>query len=108
MAAPTLSKLLHVDVKTIWPMEATSFTPWLLANAEALGEILGLDLDLEGAEHKVGGYSLDLLGRDTSTDEVVIIENQFGPTVHRHLGQLLTYAGGTDPTTVVWIAESFR
>lgn len=40
--------------------------------------------------------------------EVVIIENQFGPTDHRHLGQLLTYAGGTDPATVVWVAESFR
>src|SRR5205823_812664 len=40
--------------------------------------------------------------------EVVIIENQFGATDHRHLGQLLTYAGGTEPTTVVWVAESFR
>lgn len=89
-------------------MEASGFTPWLLANAEVLGDALGIDLELSGAEHKVGGFSLDLVGRDATTDEVVIIENQFGPTDHRHLGQLLTYAGGTEPTTVVWIAEAFR
>ncbi|HZE33014.1 MAG TPA: hypothetical protein VE198_16455 [Actinoallomurus sp.] len=45
----------------------------------------------EAAEHKIGGFSLDLIGRDQDTDEWVIIENQFGPTDHRHLGRLLTY-----------------
>jgi hypothetical protein len=38
----------------------------------------------------------------------VIIENQYGPIDHGHLGQILTYAGGTKPTTVVWVAEEFR
>jgi len=89
-------------------MEASSFTPWLLANPEVLGQALGMDLLLDAAEHKVGGFSLDLVGRDQDTDEVVIVENQFGSTDHRHLGQLLTYAGGTEPTTVVWIAEVIR
>lgn len=103
-----ITRLVPVDVREVWPMEASSFTPWLFANAATLGEILGVDLVLDEAEHKVGGYSLDLRGHDATTEEVVIIENQFGPTDHRHLGQLLTYAGGTDPTTIVWIAESFR
>jgi hypothetical protein len=105
---PTLSKLLPVDVHEVWPMEASSFTPWLMDNAEALAEILGIEIELEEAEHKVGNFSLDLIGRDQDTGDVVIIENQFGQTDHRHLGQILTYAGGTNPTTVVWIAESFR
>lgn len=108
MAIPKLSRLVPVDVRTVWPMEASSFTPWLLANASVLGDALGMDLELEVAEHKVGGFSLDLVGRESESDEVVIVENQFGPTDHRHLGQLLTYAGGTEPATVVWIAESFR
>ena len=73
-----------------------------------LGDVLGMDLHLEKAEHKVGGFSLDLIGQDQDTETVVIVENQFGPTDHRHLGQLLTYAGGTSPATIVWIAESFR
>lgn len=103
-----ISKLVPVAIKEVWPMEATAFTPWLLANADSLGQVLGIDLELHAAEHKVGGFSLDLVGQDSSTDEIVIVENQFGPTDHRHLGQLLTYAGGTDPKVVVWIAESFR
>lgn len=108
MAIPHLSRLVPVDVRAVWPLEASSFTPWLLANAGVLGDVLGMDLELEVAEHKVGGFSLDLVGRDSESDEVVIVENQFGPTDHRHLGQLLTYAGGTEPSTVVWIAEAFR
>jgi hypothetical protein len=108
VTVPKLSKLVAVDVGKVWPVEATSFTPWLLNNAEVLGEALGMDLLLEAAEHKVDGFSLDLIGRDQDTDGGVIIENQFGPTDHRHLGQLLTYAGGTTPATVVWIAESIR
>jgi hypothetical protein len=108
MSVPEVSRLVPVDVRSIWTHEASSFTPWLLSNAGVLGEALGIDLELEAAEHKVGGFSLDLVGRDADTDEIVIVENQFGPTDHRHLGQLLTYAGGTEPATVVWMAESFR
>ena len=108
MTTPQISRLVGVDVRAVWPIESTAFTPWLLDNAEALGEVLGIDLELERREHPVGGYSLDLVGRDSTTDDVVIIENQFGPTDHRHLGQLLTYAGGTEPAIVVWIAETFR
>ena len=105
---PKISTLLPVNVRKVWPGEASDFTPWLLANADVLGEVLGIDLELQSAEHKVGSYSLDLIGRDTASDDVVIIENQFNATDHRHLGQLLTYAGGTRPAVVVWIAESFN
>jgi hypothetical protein len=38
----------------------------------------------------------------------VIIENQYGWTDHLHLGQIMTYAGGTKPSTIVWVAEQFR
>jgi hypothetical protein len=40
---------------------------------------------------------------------VVLIENQFGETDHRHLGQILTYLGGQEGSaTVIWIAEKIR
>lgn len=92
----------------MWPHEARDFTPWLLQNADVLGDLLGMDLILEIAEHPVGGFRLDLKGRDQSSGETVIVENQLQPSDHTHLGQLLTYAAGTDPTTVVWIAASIR
>lgn len=105
--APRLSRLLPVALTRVWPTEPRDFTPWLLDNAALLGEALGIDLELEAREHRVGRYYLDLLGRDVETGHPVIVENQYGTTDHNHLGQLLTYAGGTDPTTVVWIAERF-
>ncbi|PRX50859.1 uncharacterized protein DUF4268 [Prauserella shujinwangii] len=97
-----------MTLRQLWPHEALDFTPWLLDNADALGEALGMELDITMAEHPVGGFSLDLVGRDLSTNESVIVENQLETTDHAHLGQLLTYAGGTDAVNVVWIAREFR
>ncbi|MGB8652275.1 MAG: DUF4268 domain-containing protein [Mycobacteriales bacterium] len=105
---PSLGRLALVPPREIWPHEAHDFTPWLLSNADVLSDLLGMDLDLEVAEHPVGGFSLDLLGRDTATGRVVIVENQLEVSDHTHLGQLLTYAAGTDPTTIVWVAPAFR
>lgn len=101
-------RLESVKTRDAWAHEAHVFTPWLLENADALGEVLGMDLDLTEAEHAVGGFSLDLIGVDLATNEMVIIENQLEKSDHTHLGQLLTYAGGTNPVNIVWIAESFR
>jgi len=103
-----LSRLQQISVREIWPHEAHHFTRWLLENADVLSDVLGMQLDLTEAEHKVGGFSLDLIGKDLGTGEVVIVENQLEQTDHGHLGQLLTYAGGTDPRTIVWCAPRFR
>ncbi|REF97518.1 uncharacterized protein DUF4268 [Asanoa ferruginea] len=103
-----LTSLQPVTVTTVWPTEAHHFTPWLLANSALLSQTLGMDVELEAREYKVGKFSLDLIGREVATDTPVIVENQYGPTDHSHLGQILTYAGGTKPTTIIWVAESFR
>jgi hypothetical protein len=47
-----------------------------VANADVLGEVLGMDLELAEAEHKVGGFALDLIGRDLSTGEQIIVEQR--------------------------------
>jgi hypothetical protein len=67
-----------------------------------------MELELEQAEHSVGDFSLDLIGTDAATGDRVIIENQLADTDHNHLGQLLTYAAGTDAAAVVWVARGFR
>ena len=105
---PTLGRISFVPVREVWAHEATSFTPWLLENEDLLGELLGIEISLSVNEHKVGDFSLDLLGTNLSNDTPLIVENQLARTDHSHLGQLLTYAGGLEPSTIVWIASEFR
>lgn len=104
----SLGRLAIVPARAVWPHEALDFTPWLLSNVDVLSDLLGMDLVLEVAEHPVGGFSLDLLGRDEATGRTVIVENQLETSDHAHLGQILTYAAGTNPTTIVWVTTGFR
>ena len=103
-----LGTIQNVALKELWPGEATHFTPWLVQNLEVLGKKLGMDLDLESTEAYAGDFSADIVARDLSTNKLVVIENQYGGTDHKHLGQLITYASVLGAGVVVWIAETIR
>lgn len=102
-----LGKIEIVELREVWPNEASSFTPWLEENPEELGDVLGLDLEFV-REKPVGKFSLDLFGTDLTTGRKVVVENQLEPSNHGHLGQLLTYAGGVDAAIIVWVAKTIR
>lgn len=108
MTSSILGRLTSVPPREVWPDESRDFTPWLLQNVDVLSDLIGMDLVLESAEHPVGGFSLDLIGYDEASGGVVIVENQLEQSDHLHLGQIITYAAGTDPTTIVWVATGFR
>lgn len=101
-------RLHEVPIRDAWTDEARHFTPWLLENADRLGEVFNMGLALHQAEFAVGEFSLDLIGVDLATGEHVIVENQLERSDHKHLGQLLTYAAGVDASVVIWVADSFR
>lgn len=105
---PNLGRIREVPLREVWDNEATSFTPWLLQNEDVLSELLGMDITLERREESVGRFSLDLIGRNNEDGSTVIVENQLEGTDHSHLGQLLTYAGGLDAQTIIWVASDFR
>jgi hypothetical protein len=103
-----IGKLREVELREVWPNEAQSFTPWLEAHPEELGEVLGIDnLSLQ-REKSVGAFSLDLFGTDLDSGQNIVVENQLEKSDHSHLGQLLTYAGGLESGLVVWIAKEIR
>jgi hypothetical protein len=105
----TLGRLEKVDIKTVWITEDNHFTPWLAKedNISILGDELKIDLEVISIEKSVGPFRADILCKDAGADNYVIIENQFGKTDHKHLGQIMTYASGLDAFTVIWIAENF-
>lgn len=108
MSTPKLGRIETVDPRIVWPSEPYDFTPWLLENVDVLAQLLGIELVLEQAEHPVGDFYLDLVGKDLTTGGPVIVENQLGVSDHTHLGQIITYAAGTKPTTIVWVTTGFR
>ena len=106
---PKFGRLEPVKLREVWPDEARDFTPWV-AEEETLaflGEVLGMELELEGQEVNVGRFRADILCRNED-DSWVLIENQLNETDHDHLGKILTYSAGLDTQTVIWIAEKFE
>jgi len=97
-----------VDIRDIWPNEASDFTPWLVENIDRLGQALGMEIEVEEREADVGEFSLDIRAKDLGTGRTIVIENQLTETDHDHLGKLLTYAGGFDAGVLVWIAKELR
>ena len=108
MTGLDLGSIENVNPRNVWPNEANDFTPWLANHVDLLAAALGLDIEIEQSEAAVGAFSLDLLGRESGSDRVVIIENQLERTDHAHLGQLLAYAAGLDARIVVWISPAVR
>jgi hypothetical protein len=103
-----LGTIQDIPLKALWAGEATHFTPWLAENIGLLGEKLGIDLQLESIDVDAGDFAADIVARDLSNNRKVVIENQYGSTDHRHLGQIITNASVLGAGAVVWIAETIR
>ena len=108
-----LARLTPVQIKKIWKREDKDFNPWLgqEENLERLGGVLGLELVDPLVHPPVGEFEADILVRDAASggsERDIVIENQFGKTNHKHLGQLITYAAGINATKIIWLVEHDR
>ena len=102
-----LVKQKQISPRKMWANEQYDFTPWLVEHIEELGEKIGMELEVVGREVSVGPYSADILAKETSTNNYVVIENQLEKTNHDHLGKSITYASALNAKTIVWIATDF-
>jgi hypothetical protein len=101
-------KIRKVIIRGIFPREDLDFTPWLNENLDILGEKLKLDLIDSIIEESVGDFNCDIIAKDSDSNRIVIIENQYGQTDHDHLGKIFTYASGKNAKIIIWLAEEFR
>ena len=95
-----------VAIREVWPTENTGFTPWLQSHIGELEKVLGLGLSDPEREVGAGAFSIDLVAKTNFGD--VVIENQFGGSDHRHLGQLITYLSHREVQRAIWIVEEAR
>lgn len=102
-----ISRLISVDARAVWRHEALDFTPWLASQLDHLGEAIGDELELIGAEAAVGPFSADIVARN-KRGETVLIENQLGKSDHTHLGQIMTYLAGLEAKTIVWVSTRLQ
>ena len=107
MSSPELGTLEPVDLREAWKHEAHEFTPWLAQHLNRLGDVIGIELEHESSEQRVGPYRADIVARDPTDDSRVLIENQLEDANLQHLGQVLAYLAGLDAKVVVWIAKAF-
>ena len=77
-------------------------------NLELLGDTLGLDIELEDIEVRIGKFSADIVALDRSSNRNIIIENQLEKTNHDHLGKIITYGAGKNAGIVIWICKKIQ
>ena len=95
-----------VDIREVWPTEYADFTPWLQQHIGELDKVLGLGLSDPQREVGAGAFSIDLVAETNFGD--VVIENQYGTSDHRHLGQLVTYLSHREVQRAIWVVEAAR
>ncbi|MEU9247694.1 hypothetical protein [Streptomyces sp. NPDC048385] len=111
------------DPRVLWPREVADVRPWLIGSLDRLAPLVGVErLEYVGRETPVGERwtCTDRRGRDrlaggirpdiTARDEAgwcVVIEAQYGPADHQHLGQLVTYGRAAEAVLAVWAVADF-
>jgi hypothetical protein len=94
---------IELDARKRFPNEALHLTPWVISNLDMLGDALGMRLEFVAREVRLGTFRADIFARDAA-DRKVVIENQLGPSDHKHFGQIVLYALESHADVVVWLS----
>ena len=71
-----------------------------------LSEQLGLNISNPVSEAQSENFKVDIQAE--SDNGPVVIENQFGPSNHDHLGKIITYRTAFNAKIAIWIVEEAR
>lgn len=99
-----------MELRDLFPNEALDFTPWLAKNNLIQDIIHTINLfdnpiHLYKTEVSVGDYRLDMIYKECGGKGSLIVENQFGQSDSRHLGQIIVYSKLTHIPKILWICD---
>lgn len=102
---------MKINLRDIFPNEATDFTPWLAKNNLIQDIVQALNLfenpiSLFKTEVPVSDYRVDMMYKENGGKGKLIVENQYERSDSKHLGQILVYSQLTHIDRVLWISES--
>lgn len=100
---------MKLFLSDIFKNETMDFTPWLISTSivqDIIREQSYQNIEFWKKECKIGDYRMDAVYRGVDGNSNVIVENQFGLSDSKHLGQIITYAHLTGIRTILWIADS--
>lgn len=98
----------NITLRDLWPNEANDFTPWLIKTniiPTILYHIDNKNYQFWKREIPVGDYRMDMIFR-SDDGKSYIIENQYGLSDNKHLGQILMYRYLTKIPNILWICDS--
>lgn len=100
----------RLSLNQVFRNEALNFTPWLSGQhviEEIASAVFGIDdAVLWKTECPVGDYRMDMVYHQRNDRQnAFIVENQFGLSDSKHLGQIVAYARLTGIRKILWIAD---
>lgn len=99
----------QLSLSDLWPNEALNFTPWLKKHhivEDIYFHIFKKDLQFFAQEQKIGNYRMDLVYTEMDSTQSLIVENQYGLSDTKHLGQILVYSTLTFIPNILWISDN--
>ena len=104
----TLGVIKRHPLKKKWVHEP-DFSDWLASDGlDRIAKLVDMDLCEATREVQVGSYKADIVAKEESSGELVLIENQYNTVNHDHLGKLITYAAGIGCKTAILVVEDVR
>ena len=83
------------------------FSDWLSNNLHKLEPLINYKLKKISTEKEIKGKFLDILAENQEGKKIAI-ENQFGISNFKHLGQFISYSVSEKVEEGIWIAERFH
>ena len=89
-------------------IEEKFMSPFIVEHLDEISKISGYELEVVDTEVSVGDFRADIVCKDITNGDIVIIENQLEESDHDHLGKALTYLANLDAKGIIWVCENVR